>query len=204
MQTTIAPDFFARSIPSAPKWSKWPWEAVMTSSLPSSNPFGNFGFFSMNGSRTTRFPSPVSTRKHAWPSHVTFPENCAFIFPPARCPPARRSGRELLPRDRRQERVHEPFQPGAVLLVETTRFGGVHVEHSDEGPSADDRDDDLRPRRGVAGNVPGKFVHVGNDEGLLVLRRRPAHALAQRNPHASRLPLERPENELAPAQQIKP
>src|SRR5215471_7101931 len=78
MPTTVAPVFFARPIPSSPKWSEWPCVAAMTSTLPNWNPFGNFGLCSMNGSSAIRTPLGDSIRNAACPSHVTLPPNDFF------------------------------------------------------------------------------------------------------------------------------
>ena len=130
MQTTVAPLFFASPMPSSPKWSKCPCVAATTSSLPKSNPFGNFGLFPMKGSIATRAPSGDSIRNAAWPSQVTFPPN---VF------------HECLPCDPRNERRDELLEPGAVLVVETVGLGRVDVEDADQRPVGHDRHDDLRP-----------------------------------------------------------
>jgi hypothetical protein len=73
--TTMAPVFLASSMPSSPKWSKWPCVAAMTSTRPHSKPFGNFGLLPIQGSIAMRTPFGDSIKNAEWPSQVSFPPN---------------------------------------------------------------------------------------------------------------------------------
>src|SRR5437588_11961519 len=82
-------------------------------------------------------------------------------------------------------------------LVEARELRAVEVEDADDAICVDDRNDDLAPRRRIAGDVAGELVDVGNDDRAAIARRGPAHARADADGHASRLAVEGSRPELA-------
>ena len=97
-----------------------------------------------------------------------------------------------------EEQPHRGLEAPPVGVVESGDPRAVEVEDPEEAPAEDEGNDDLRARGGVAGNVPGKRLDVGNDDRSPCggpRSRRPR--VADRDPHAGHLSLERPEHELA-------
>ena len=110
---------------------------------------------------------------------------------------------EPSPGDPRDEDSDELLETRAVLFVEAAGLGRVHVEHAAQDILLDHGDDDLRPRRGIARDVPGKPVHVGNHDCLPVCGGHAADALSDRYSHAGRLALEWAEHEIFTAQHVE-
>src|SRR6185437_4051149 len=107
---------------------------------------------------------------------------------------------------RLDERAHDGFEGGRVLLGEAFLARAVEVEHAEQpapGPGEHHRYHELAPRRRIAGDVPGERVHVRHDHRAALRGGRAAHALADRNPHARRLSLEGPEHELFTVQPVE-
>ena len=79
--------------------------------------------------------------------------------------------------------------------IEGAEFCAVDVQFGDYGALSHDRDYDLAPRKGAAGYMPGKQVHVGYDEGAVLLPGSAAYASAVGDAGTRHRPLERAEHE---------
>src|SRR6188768_561702 len=100
----------------------------------------------------------------------------------------------------RAQRFHEytrkPLHAGAIGLVETREARTVDIPHADQPFAVVQGHDNFGARGRIARNMTRKRVDVGDNLRLPHRRRRAAHALAERNAHARRLALERPDDEL--------
>src|SRR3546814_15523748 len=85
----------------------------------------------------------------------------------------------------------------AILSIETRKRRTVEVEHTEQFVATQQRHHDFRLRGRIAGNVAGERVDVADDLRLAQACRGTAHALAECDPHAGRLALERTDNQLA-------
>jgi hypothetical protein len=92
---------------------------------------------------------------------------------------------------------------GAILVVETRNVRAVDIPHAEQAFPFEQRHDDFRARRDIAGDVAGKRVHVPDHLRLARRRRRAADALADRDAHAGGLALERTDHELGAVEQIE-
>jgi hypothetical protein len=67
----------------------------------------------------------------------------------------------------------------------------------------DERDHDFRERRGIAGNMTGKRMHVGYEDCLPPCRGAATNAATQGNAYTGYLSLKRPEHEFATLEEIE-
>src|SRR5689334_10163284 len=87
---------------------------------------------------------------------------------------------------------------GFVFGVETIPFRAVDIEHAEQmRVVARERHDDLRFRSGVAGNVPGKLVHVGHPYRHAFFSGGSDYTAAKGDSNASDPTLKRAEDKLA-------
>src|SRR5512146_1743670 len=100
----------------------------------------------------------------------------------------------------RAQRFHkysgEPLHARAIGFVEAGQPRAVDIPDADQALAVEQRHDDFRARRRIARDMPGKRIDVGDHLRLPRHRRGAAHALAERDAHAGRLALERPDHEL--------
>src|SRR3984893_17588092 len=110
-----------------------------------------------------------------------------------------RSGEGLWPAQlMRQEDRHEALATGAVIFVEAAGNRAVEIEHPEHAAIIDQRHDQLRSRLRIAGDVAGKFMHIGYDDRAAVGRGGAANPFAPRNADTGRLALKRAEDEVSP------
>jgi hypothetical protein len=83
------------------------------------------------------------------------------------------------------------IQSSRVRVVKSSENRAVEIQNAQQRTIPNDRDNNLRIRRAVAGDVAGELVHVIDEHRLSSLRRRTADTLTHRNAHASRLALKR-------------
>lgn len=99
-----------------------------------------------------------------------------------------------------RSRHEESHQAGKAIFVDrakTVRDGTVDIQDAQQPPrGVKQRNDDLRPRGRVAGDVTGKHMNVGHDQWLPALGGRPADTFADRDPHTGDPALERAQHEL--------
>src|SRR5688572_4241288 len=79
------------------------------------------------------------------------------------------------PRERGDARRHA-LQGRCVHLVESGEIVAVHVENTQETAAGNDRHDDLAARPGVARDVAGELLDVGDQHRLPTRRGGAAHA----------------------------
>src|SRR6185437_16538792 len=104
----------------------------------------------------------------------------------------------------RAEDFHEARATAQVRVVEALETRAVDIEHPEDGFARRERNDDLGARRGIARDVAGKRVNVGNDERLALRSGCSANAASDRDPHAGRLALEGADDELLSSHEIEP
>ena len=97
----------------------------------------------------------------------------------------------------------EVGEAGGVIGVEAGEVGAVEVEHTEHTGVADERENDFGLRGGVAGDVAGELVNVGDDDGLAALGGGAADATPESDADAGDFALKGAENEFAAAQEIK-
>src|ERR1700728_1809910 len=62
------------------------------------------------------------------------------------------------------EPLHDPLESLGIARSEYTRASGIHIQHSEKRTvCVGYRYDDLRPCPRIAGDVPGKLMHIRND-----------------------------------------
>src|SRR5690606_13890861 len=103
----------------------------------------------------------------------------------------------------RLEYTHQPREACLVGLAEARPLRAVEVEYPNDASTFVQGQYELRPRVGVAGDVPGELVDVFHANGAPGGHRRPAHAVADSDAHARRLALEWPEHELGVLHQVE-
>src|SRR5512133_1797991 len=86
----------------------------------------------------------------------------------------------------RRDQAGDTLEERAVVVAERGRAVRVDVDLSDDLAFVDDRDDDLAPGRGKAGEIALVSVHVVDDFGLAARGRGTADALSDRDPHVVR------------------
>ena len=97
------------------------------------------------------------------------------------------------------------FHPSTIIVVEARHVRRIHVPHAQQRTvGAHQRHHDFRARDGIAGDVVGQRVDVGHDLGLPRARGRAAHAAPERDAHARRLALERPDDQPVAIEEIEP
>ena len=100
------------------------------------------------------------------------------------------------------------FQAFLIVRVEAIQIGAIDIEHAEqwrkfptcflrsdrklETCATNQRHDDFGSRGSIARDVAGKLIHVGDAQRGACLRRRPANAAAERDPHARGPPLNGP------------
>ena len=115
----------------------------------------------------------------------------------------------------------EPFDPATVRIAELIPITSpaalnigppelpcrevvaIEIEHRDDRTIAHDRHDDLRARAGVARDVARELLDIRHDHRALLGGGGAARALAELDPHAGDVALERAEHELALARDVE-
>ena len=83
-----------------------------------------------------------------------------------------------------------------VLVIKAARHRTVEIKHARDRLASDEGHHEFRAGSAVAGDVPGKGMHIGDDDGASLGDCRAAHTSPDGNTHAGRLTLEGPEHEL--------
>src|SRR5687768_8841091 len=95
------------------------------------------------------------------------------------------------------------LQSRLILRVEARELRAVEIQYAEQLVPAHHWHYDFRVGRAVAGDVAVELVYVLHDHACAACSRRAAHSLAERDPHARWLALERADHQLAALEQIE-
>src|SRR6188472_234486 len=103
----------------------------------------------------------------------------------------------------REQDPHRGLEAFGVVLLEAPNGPTVEIEHAEQPIAVQQGHDDFRARAGVASDVTGKSMYVGDDDGAALTRCTAAHAAAERDADASYAALKRSKHQLVAAQEVE-